>query len=67
MLFTFSVLVGEEESGHVTRLARTCITDANYDSYTEVTLQCGGGADGPRPYPPLQGKKNKNEPTKPTR
>ncbi|XP_059469642.1 plexin-B isoform X3 [Neocloeon triangulifer] len=29
-----------QEDGYVTRLARTCITDANYDSYTEVTLQC---------------------------
>ncbi len=67
MLFTFSVLVGEEESGHVTRLARTCITDANYDSYTEVTLQCGGGADGQGSYSLIQVKKNKNEPTKPTR
>jgi plexin A len=29
-----------QEDGYVTRLARSCITDANYDSYTEVTLQC---------------------------
>lgn len=41
-----SHLPGEEELGYVTRLARTCISDANYDSYTEVTLQCGGGPDG---------------------
>ncbi|KAE8737497.1 hypothetical protein FOCC_FOCC017039, partial [Frankliniella occidentalis] len=35
-----SHLPEQEELGYVTRLARTCITDANYDSYTEVTLQC---------------------------
>lgn len=29
-----------EEAGYVTRLARICITDSNYDSYTEVTIQC---------------------------
>jgi plexin A len=35
-----SHLRGQEEKGYVSRLARTCINDANYDSYTEVTLQC---------------------------
>lgn len=35
-----SHLPGQEERGYVSRLARTCINDANYDSYTEVTLQC---------------------------
>lgn len=35
-----SHLPGQEEYGYVTRLARVCINDANYDSYTEVTLQC---------------------------
>lgn len=35
-----SHLPGQEEQGFVTRLARVCISDANYDSYTEVTLQC---------------------------
>jgi len=49
-----SHLPGQEEMGHVTRLARTCISDANYDSYTEVTLQCGGGADGHASYNLLQ-------------
>ena len=29
-----------EEAGYVTRLARICITDSNYDSYTEVTIEC---------------------------
>lgn len=29
-----------EEAGYVTRLARICITDSNYDSYTEITIQC---------------------------
>ncbi|XP_049807019.1 plexin-B [Schistocerca serialis cubense] len=38
-----SPLPGQEELGHVSRLARTCINDANYDSYTEVTLSCGDG------------------------
>lgn len=35
-----SHLPGLEELGYVTRLARVCIDDSNYDSYTEVTLQC---------------------------
>ncbi|XP_042862022.1 plexin-B-like [Penaeus japonicus] len=38
-----SHLPGQEESGYISRLARTCITDANYDSYTEITLECQGG------------------------
>ncbi|XP_055371957.1 plexin-B isoform X2 [Condylostylus longicornis] len=29
-----------EEAGFITRLARICITDSNYDSYTEITIQC---------------------------
>ncbi|XP_012258448.2 plexin-B isoform X2 [Athalia rosae] len=29
-----------EELGYVSRLARSCISDPNYDSYAEVTLQC---------------------------
>ena len=52
-----SHLPGEEELGHVTRLARTCISDANYDSYTEVTLQCGGGPDGAHSYSLIQDAK----------
>lgn len=40
-----SYLHGFEEQGYVSRLARTCITDANYDSYTEVTLQCTGNGN----------------------
>lgn len=35
-----SHLPGQEEQGYVTRLARICINDANYDSYTEITIQC---------------------------
>ncbi|BES90369.1 Plexin B [Nesidiocoris tenuis] len=35
-----SHLPGQEELGYVTRLARVCINDANYDSYTEITIQC---------------------------
>lgn len=29
-----------EEAGFITRIARICINDPNYDSYTEITLQC---------------------------
>lgn len=35
-----SHLPGQQELGYVTRLARVCINDANFDSYTEVTIQC---------------------------
>ncbi|XP_014222817.2 plexin-B isoform X2 [Trichogramma pretiosum] len=35
-----SFLPEEEELGYISRVARSCITDPNYDSYTEVTLQC---------------------------
>lgn len=34
-----------EEAGYVTRLARICITDPNYDSYTEITIQCTAGEE----------------------
>lgn len=37
-----SHLPGQEELGYVTRISRTCISDANYESYTEVTLECLG-------------------------
>jgi plexin A len=37
-----SHLPGDEEKGYVTRLARVCVSDVNYDTYTEVTLDCGG-------------------------
>jgi hypothetical protein len=26
----------------VTRLSRVCVSDVNYDTYTEVTLDCAG-------------------------
>ncbi|XP_052871807.1 plexin-B [Anopheles cruzii] len=29
-----------DEAGYVTRLARICVNDQNYDSYTEVTITC---------------------------
>lgn len=29
-----------EEAGYVTRIGRVCVSDPNYDSYTEITLQC---------------------------
>lgn len=35
-----SHLPGQEEAGYISRLARSCITDANYDSYTEISLEC---------------------------
>ena len=35
-----SYLPGEAEAGFVTRISRTCITDANFKTYSEVTLQC---------------------------
>lgn len=40
--------LGNEEKGYMSRLARSCVSDPNYDSYTEVTLQCKveGNADG---------------------
>ncbi|CAL4133699.1 unnamed protein product [Meganyctiphanes norvegica] len=37
-----SHLPGQEETGYISRLARTCISDANYDSYTEITMECQG-------------------------
>ncbi|XP_071548582.1 plexin-B-like isoform X2 [Panulirus ornatus] len=37
-----SHLPGQEESGYVSRISRSCISDANYDSYTEITLECHG-------------------------
>ncbi|KAG8187056.1 hypothetical protein JTE90_019266 [Oedothorax gibbosus] len=30
-----------EEWGHVSRLARVCVSDVGYDTYAEVTLECG--------------------------
>ena len=36
-----SHLPGHEEQGYITRIARVCVTDANFDTYTEITLQCG--------------------------
>lgn len=29
-----------EEAGYITRIARLCVSDPNYDTYTEITLQC---------------------------
>lgn len=29
-----------EEAGFITRIARVCVSDPNYDTYTEITLQC---------------------------
>lgn len=37
-----SHLPGQEEAGYISRLTRTCVTDANYNSYTEITLECVG-------------------------
>ena len=38
-----SHLPGQEESGYISKISRTCISDANYDTYTEITFQCEGG------------------------
>ena len=40
-----SYLPGEAEAGYVTRISRTCVTDANFDTYSEVTLECRLGGD----------------------
>ena len=40
-----SYLPGEAEAGFVTRISRTCITDANFDTYSEVTLECHLGGE----------------------
>ncbi len=40
-----SHLPGHEEQGYITRLARVCVTDANFDTYTEVTLTCGANSN----------------------
>ncbi|GAB6029304.1 hypothetical protein CHUAL_005069 [Chamberlinius hualienensis] len=37
-----SYLQAFEEEGYVSRLARVCIGDSSYNTYTEVTLQCYG-------------------------
>ena len=38
-----SHLPEDDGKGYITRLARVCVTDANYDTYTEVTLECSKG------------------------
>ena len=35
-----SHLPGQEEAGFISRISRVCISDDNYDSYTEITLEC---------------------------
>jgi len=40
-----SYLPGEAEAGFITRISRSCITDANFDTYSEVTLECYGGTE----------------------
>jgi len=41
-----SYLPGEAEAGYITRISRSCITDANFDTYSEVTLECHAGSGG---------------------
>ncbi|KAK2717101.1 hypothetical protein QYM36_007291, partial [Artemia franciscana] len=48
---------GEEEQGYLTRLARVCINDGNFGSYSEVTLQCGESEDYPDGYTLIQDAK----------
>ena len=40
-----SYLPGEAETGFVTRISRTCITDANFNTYSEVSLECQHGGE----------------------
>jgi plexin A len=35
-----SHVAGQDDKGFVTRLARVCISDPNFDTYSEVTIQC---------------------------
>lgn len=37
-----SHLRGNQEEGYVSRIARVCIGDPSYSTYTEITLQCFG-------------------------
>lgn len=46
-----------EEAGYLTRLARICVNDPNYDSYTEITIQCRATADDNRDYTILRDAK----------
>lgn len=41
-----SHLPGQEEAGYISRISRICISDDNYDSYTEISLECGGVGAG---------------------
>lgn len=55
-----SYLPEQEELGYISRMARSCISDPNYDSYTEVTLQCtvdAGDGKQPRVYNLVQDAK----------
>lgn len=36
---------GEAEAGYITRISRSCINDANFDTYSEVTLECHIGGE----------------------
>ena len=40
-----SYLPGEAETGFVTRISRTCITDPNFNTYSEVSLECHLGGE----------------------
>lgn len=40
-----SYLPGEAEAGYVTRISRICINDPNFNTYSEVTLQCHLGGE----------------------
>ncbi|KAF2368826.1 Plexin repeat [Trinorchestia longiramus] len=41
-----SHLPGQEEAGYISRISRICISDDNYDSYTEISLECHGPGAG---------------------
>ncbi len=41
-----SHVAGDEERGYITRLARACVSDPNFDTYAEVTLECASSGGG---------------------
>ena len=40
-----SHVAGQDDRGLVTRLARVCISDPNFDTYTEITIDCKSNGD----------------------
>jgi len=40
-----SYLPGDQETGYITRISRSCIQDSNFVTYSEVTLECHGSGE----------------------